>query len=289
MSENQSVKKRDIPLSMLLLAANIAINWRSVPSLFTRVMSLGSSGVVGILGYLANAALTVVPIIMLVLVFLSTVKDKPVTKTVSLLCFILGAAFLLNFGLTLYWYFFTQRMDLYSGFPHFGNICALFAYGIGMIQVGSKLTKSKLRPQLRSYGRLFYMLMLVIAMFVIIPAFMDMTVSINTNDLLNNIMLIAAGFFLPATLLEDGKNSRPVESFNLIVTIAVAAVIYIMGGSINYSSYGDSHSMPSVTSVTCPVCHKKYSDNGNKSSINYSNMCKSCRTSYKATKDALGW
>lgn len=89
MSENQSVKKRDIPLSMLLLAANIAINWRSVPSLFTRVMSLGSSGVVGILGYLANAALTVVPIIMLVLVFLSTVKDKPVTKTVSLLCFIL--------------------------------------------------------------------------------------------------------------------------------------------------------------------------------------------------------
>lgn len=293
MSENPTVKKRDMPLAMLLLAAQIVVSWRKLLGLFTGVTSLANGGWLGITGYLVNAATAVIPVIMIVLVFQYATKDKPTAKTVSLLCYILGIAFLLNFGLTLYRYIVLYQQDLYTFFPELGNTCALLTYGIGMLQIGSKLRKNKLREKLRSYGLIFYWLLLVVVAFVAMPAFMDMTITLGAANLLNYALLMVAGFFLPATLLEEGKKSHPVNTTNLVTTICLAAVIAIVvyrtGGSIGYSSYADSHSMPGVTTVTCPVCHKQYTDNGNKRSIQYSNMCSSCKIGFDATKDALGW
>lgn len=299
MSENQPVKKRDMPLSMLLLAVHVVLNWRRLPGLLNfstdiptgvvGTVTLGAGGVIGILSYLANAAVTLIPIALLVLVSLFAMKDKPVRKAASLLCIVLGIAFIVIFGISVYTNFIIIQSDFYGFFPHAGDVAALLVYGLGMIQIGSKLSKDTLRPKMRSYGILFYYLMLAIAIFVIMPAFMDMTISISAGNILGNIMLIAAGFYLPATLLEEGKKSTPVNIVNLFVSVLAVIVILSFGGRIGYSSYADSHQMPGVTTVTCPVCHKKFTDKGNKDSIAYSNMCKSCRTSYKATKDALGW
>jgi hypothetical protein len=191
------VKKKVIPLSMLLLAAHIVVNYRRVLGLFTS--SFLSGGFIGILQFLVNVATTVIPIIMLVLLFLHIAKDKPATNTIRLLCFIMGSALLIDFGLTLYRDIFLLHMDLYGLFPQFSSIGALLIYGIGMLQIGSKLRKNKLRANV------------------------------------------------------------------------------------------DSHSMPGVTTVTCPSCHKTYTDNSNKRSINRSNMCTNCKIGFEATKDALGW
>lgn len=180
-------------------------------------------------------------------------------------------------------------MGFYELFPHFGDFGASLAFGLGMLQIGSKLRKSNLRPRLRSYGLTFYGLLSVVVLFVAIPAFMDVTVTLSVANLLSYALFMAAGFFMPATLLEDGKKSYPVNMNNFLVTIVLAAFIYLAGGTIGYSSYSDSHRMPGTTTVSCPVCHKKYTDNGNKSSIQRKNMCESCSIGYKATKDALGW
>ena len=180
-------------------------------------------------------------------------------------------------------------MGFYELFPHFGDFGASLAFGLGMLQIGSTLRKSNLRPRLRSYGLTFYGLLSVVVLFVAIPAFMDVTVTLSVANLLSYALFMAAGFFMPATLLEDGKKSYPVNMNNFLVTIVLAAFIYLAGGTIGYSSYADSHRMPGTTTVSCPVCHKKYTDNGNKSSIQRKNMCESCSIGYKATKDALGW
>ena len=172
----------------------------------------------------------------------------------------MGVGFLVNFSLALYRNIVFLQMDFYELFPQFGDFGALLAFGLGMLQIGSKLRKSTLRPQFRSYGLTFYGLLSVVVIFVAIPAFMDMTVTLSVANLLSYALFMAAGFFMPATLLEDGKKSYPV----------------------------DSHRMPGSTTVSCPVCHKKYTDNGNKRSIQRKNMCKSCSIGYKATKDALG-
>ena len=200
----------------------------------------------------------------------------------------MGVGFLVNFSLALYRNIVFLQMDFYELFPQFGDFGALLAFGLGMLQIGSKLRKSTLRPQFRSYGLTFYGLLSVVVIFVAIPAFMDMTVTLSVANLLSYALFMAAGFFMPATLLEDGKKSYPVNMNNLLVTIVLAAFIYLAGGTIGYSSYVDSHRMPGSTTVSCPVCHKKYTDNGNKSSIQRTTMCESCSIGYKATKDALG-
>lgn len=291
MNENPAVKKKDMPLAMLLLAAHIVINYRKVLGLFTNALTF--SGVTGILQFLVNVSTAVVPIIMLVLLFLHITKDRPATASISVLCFIMGAAFLINLGLILYQHIFLILMgvqvDFYELFLQIGSIGALLVYGIGMLQIGSKLRKDKLRVNLRSYGLLFYALLFVVVLFVAMPAFMDITVTLSIGNLLNYALFMAAGFFLPATLLEDGEKSRPVNVVNFAVTIVLAATIYGMGSTIGFSSYSDRHSMPEVTTVSCPVCHKQYTDNGNKRSIQRKNMCKSCSIGYEATKDALGW
>lgn len=94
-------------------------------------------------------------------------------------------------------------------FPHFGDFGASLAFGLGMLQIGSKLRKSNLRPRLRSYGLTFYGLLSVVVLFVAIPAFMDVTVTLSVANLLSYALFMAAGFFMPATLLEDGKNPTP--------------------------------------------------------------------------------
>lgn len=292
MSENPKVKKREIPLAMLLLAAQVVVNWRKLLGLFTGVTSLADGGWLGIAQYLVNAVTALAPVIMLVLLFLNIMKEKPNTPAIGLMCSIMGAALLIDFGLTcyqLYVFVIVGAMDFYEIFFQFASIAALLVYGIGMLQIGSKLRKDKLREKLRSYGRTFYWLLFVIVAFVVVPAFMDMTVTLGVTNLLNYALLMAAGFFLPAALLDNGEKSRPANILNVSATVMCALVICVMGGTIGYSSYVDSHAMPEVTTVTCPVCHKKYTDNGNKRSIQRKNMCKSCSTGYEATKDALGW
>lgn len=293
MSENQpQVKKRNLPLAALLLAAQIVVNWRKLLGLFTGAASLANGGWLGIAQYLVDAVTALVPVIMLVLLFLNIMKEKPNTPTIGLMCFIMGAALLIDFGLTcyqLYVFVIVGAMDFYEIFFQFASIAALLVYGIGMLQIGSRLRKGKLRSQCRSYVLIFYLLLLAPVMSVVVPGFMDWTVSLSVGNLLNYALLMAAGFFLPAALLDNGEKSRPASIINVSVTVMCALVIFLMGGTIGYSSYVDSHAMPEVTTVTCPVCHKKYTDNSNKRSIQRKNMCNSCSTGYEATKDALGW
>lgn len=289
MSENHEPAKKAIPLASLLLAAHVAVNYRKLIGIFTGLSSLGARGVIGLVQYLASVVLALVPVAMLVLVAMYVFQGRAVAKTVSALCVIMGVGFLVNLGLVLYRNIVLFQIGFYELFPQFGDFVALLAFGVGMFQIGSKLRKGKLRPQLRSYGRIFYGLLLVVVVFVAVPTFMDMTITLGVANLLGYALLMIAGFFLPATLLEDGKKSHPVNVINLVATITLAAVIYLAGGTIGYSSYVDSHSMPEVTTVTCPVCHKKYTDNSNKRSIERSNMCTNCKTGFEATKDALGW
>ncbi len=285
MSENQTAKKMDMPLALLLLIAHVTLNYRRLLGLI-RLPS--SFGVVSILQYLASTAITVVPIVMAVLLFMHAMKDTEIRKAMSILCLVLGIAFLLNFALTIYINFLVIRITFYDFFPTLGSTVASLALGVGMLNLFFKLRRDKL-SKLKSYGFLFYYLMLFAVGFVIGPAFMDMSVQLNISGLTSNILLIAAGFFLPATILEEGKKSRPVDMVSLIITVFVAFCVFVLGGTISYSSYADSHQMPGVTTVTCPSCHKTYTDNGNKESIQRSNMCKSCKLGFDATKDALGW
>ena len=83
MNKNQPVKKRDMPLSMLLLVAQIVVNYRNLLGLFTRIPSLARGGVFGIAYYLINGVTSVAPIIMLVLLFQYTANGKAVAKTIS--------------------------------------------------------------------------------------------------------------------------------------------------------------------------------------------------------------
>lgn len=292
MSENPAVKKKEFPVAIVLLAAHIVINWRKLLGVFTGLTSLASGGWLGIAQYLVHAVTAVVPVIMMVLLFLNIMKVKPNTPAISLMCFIMGAALLLDFVLTsysLYVFVLVGAMDFYEIFFQFASIAALLVYGIGMLQLGSRLRKGKLRSQFRSYGPIFYFLLLVPVLSVVEPAFMDWTVSLSVGNLLDYALLMAAGFFLPAALLDNGEKSRPASILNVSATVMCALVICLMGGTIGYSSYVDSHAMPEVTTVTCPVCHNEYTDNGNKRSIQRKNMCNSCSTGYEATKDALGW
>ena len=289
MSDFPTVKKKDIPLSVLLLAAHVAVNCRSLIGIFTGLSSLSAGGAISLMLYLANVVLTLVPVAMLVLVAMYVFQGKAVTKALSALCVLMGVGFLMSLGLALYRNTVWFQMGFYELYFQFGDFGASLAFGIGMFQIGSKLRKDKLRPPLRSYGLTFYLLLFAAVLFVAMPAFMDMTVTLSVANLLDYTFFMAAGFFLPATLLEDGEKSHPVNMVNLVVTILLAATIYVMGGTIGYSSYADSHRMPGTTTVSCPVCHKKYTDNGNKSSIQRKNMCESCSIGYKATKDALGW
>ena len=288
MSESPTVKKRDMPLAMLLLAVHVAVNYRSLIGIFTGLSSLGAGGAISLMQYLANVVLALVPVAMLVLVAMCVFQGKAVAKALSALCVLMGVGFLMSFGLALYWNIVLLQMGFYEMYFQFGDFGASLAFAIGMFQIGSKLRKDRLRPQLRSYGLTFYGLLFVVVLFVAIPTFMDMTVTLNVASLLGYALFMAAGFILPATLLEDGKKS-PVDVVNLVTTILLAAILYGMGGTVSYSSYSDSHRMPEVTTVSCPVCHKKYTDNGNKRSIQRKNMSESCNIGYKATKDALGW
>lgn len=287
MSDLPTVKKKDIPLAVLLLAAHVAVNYRRLIGIFTGLSSLGAGGVIGLMQYLENVVLALVPVAMLVLVAMFVFQGKAVAKALSALC-AHGRWIPCEPQFGSYRNIVFLQMGFYELFPHFGDFGASLAFGLGMLQIGSKLRKSTLRPQFRSYGLTFYGLLSVVVIFVAIPAFMDMTVTLSVANLLSYALFMAAGFFMPATLLEDGKKSYPVNMNNLLVTIVLAAFIYLAGGTIGYSSYVDSHRMPGSTTVSCPVCHKKYTDNGNKRSIQRKNMCKSCSIGYKATKDALG-
>lgn len=285
MNRNQPVKKRNMPLSMLLLVAQIVVNYRNLLGLFTRIPSLARGGVFGIAYYLINAVTSVAPIIMLVLLFQYAANDKAVAKTISRLCYLLGGAFLLSFALSSY-----QNFPwLFAEFPNFGHFVAPFVYGLGMLTLGSRLSKDKLQPYFRSYGPVFYALTFILLLYIVMPSFMGISVQLMVSNVTSYALLMLAGFFLPATLLEGGKKSRPASMVSLYVVLFLVALMFLIGGNIGYSSYSDRHAMPDVTAVTCPSCHKQYTDNGNKRSIKRKNMCESCSIGFEATKDALGW
>lgn len=298
MGENQAVKKRNFPLALLLMIAHVALNWRRLLGLLSFSTALpmgeggtaavGASGIIGILSYISKAVIAIAPVVMAVLLFMHATKDTEIRKAMSLLCLALAIAFLLDFARMLYFYLVVTKMSFYDTFPNLGSIAAPLVLGVGMLNLFFKLRRDKL-SKLKSYGLLFYYLMLFEAVFMIMPMFMDMSVELNISGLSSNLLLIAAGFFLPATILEDGKKSRPVDMVGLLATVFVAFCLFVLGGTLSYSSYADSHSMPGVTTVSCPSCHKKYTDNGNKRSIERSGMCSNCKIGFEATKDALGW
>lgn len=294
MSENQQPAKKPIPLALLLLAGHVAVNYQRLIGIFTGISSLGAGGLINILQYLVSVVLACVPVAMLVLVAMHTFQGKAVAKPVSALCAVMGAGFFARLGLTLYQDLLLYRLGAYESvvyelFPQFGNLGALLAFGVGMLQIGSKLRKDTLRPRFRSYGLLFYYLMFGVVLFVVMPAFMDMTISLSTGNLLAYALLMVGAGCLPGTLLEGGEKARNINMVNAVVTVFVAAFVFVAPTSIDHFSYADSHAMPEVTAVTCPSCHKQYTDNGNKRSIERSNMCKNCKIGFEATKDALGW
>ena len=84
MSDFPTVKKKDIPLSVLLLAAHVAVNYRRLIGIFTGLSSLGAGGVIGLMQYLANVVLALVPVAMLVAMFVF--QGKAVAKALSALC-----------------------------------------------------------------------------------------------------------------------------------------------------------------------------------------------------------
>ena len=86
MSDFPTVKKKDIPLSVLLLAAHVAVNYRRLIGIFTGLSSLGAGGVIGLMQYLENVVLALVPVAMLVLVAMFVFQGKAVAKALSALC-----------------------------------------------------------------------------------------------------------------------------------------------------------------------------------------------------------
>lgn len=99
MSDFPTVKKKDIPLSVLLLAAHVAVNYRRLIGIFTGLSSLGAGGVIGLMQYLANVVLALVPVAMLVLVAMFVFQGKAVAKALSALCVLMGVGFLVNLSL----------------------------------------------------------------------------------------------------------------------------------------------------------------------------------------------
>ena len=86
MSDLPTVKKKDIPLAVLLLAAHVAVNYRRLIGIFTGLSSLGAGGVIGLMQYLENVVLALVPVAMLVLVAMFVFQGKAVAKALSALC-----------------------------------------------------------------------------------------------------------------------------------------------------------------------------------------------------------
>lgn len=294
MDEKEKTARKPFTLAALLLIAHIVVNYQAVLSIFTSLSTLADRTPIRLLQFALFVVRIVVPIVILVLMLLNIFKEKEAARSVGVLCLVQGLCLVAIGLLDLYNNTYIPMRFLGASFfdvntfGSIGNGALYVVFGLALIQLGLHLQKGVLRKNFPAYGIGVCVLAVLGFMWIAVPIFAGVSALVPLGSIKSCFLLVAAGLFFPGALLEGGQKAQTLNVVNLAVTFFLALFLFMIPSVMNVqSSY--SSGLPEVTTVTCPTCGKKYTDNGNKKSIQRSNMCQACNTGFKATKDALGW